>query len=309
MITNVPNWEDLRTISLQLYFRAWASAVEIITEFGKVYPEGDDWQEEWEGYIRASQADLQTIYTLIQQSQEIGIKALIARVSPYLLLKRNDARAIAGATYDFTDFPTIDASELIRVHNTFCDTVLPEAFATEYDRVRRERNKIAHLGIFQKTITPEELIALLLRQFQALYVGRAWLVDRVHFASKTRWADFGTYDSWSAVGATFYEMWEITPYLTNKQFSVVFGVPKKHRKLVCPDCGMALERMMDGNEPYAPDFPTAYKTKQDQMKCAACAKAFSLEGKKCRREGCKGEQAAESSEGTVHCVTCLDEHI
>jgi hypothetical protein len=43
------------------------------------------------------------------------LKARICEVSPYLLLKRTDIKPTKANTntWDFTDFPTIDATELI----------------------------------------------------------------------------------------------------------------------------------------------------------------------------------------------------
>src|SRR5262249_24578531 len=154
---NVPEADDLRTVSLRLYFKAWAEMAAIVTEWEEyghlMYSEEtqDALEQElttgWKEYIGRAQSDLQGIYTLIQQSQEIGIKALICEVSPYLLIKRTDVRASASNTWDFTDFPTVDAVELIRVHNIFCATPFSKDFQTQYDEIRRNRNKIYHLGI------------------------------------------------------------------------------------------------------------------------------------------------------------------
>lgn len=307
MITNVPTWEDLQTISLQLYFKAWANAVEIITEFDEVYPEGTDWKEEWESYVAAAQSDLQSVYTLIQQSQEIGIKALIARVSPFLLLKRPEAKASApDGAYDFSDFQTIDASELVRVHNIFCDAKLSDDFARDFETLRRERNKIAHIGLFNRTLTPEDLVDLLIKQYQQLYPGRAWLVDNVTFVSKRRWADIGDYDEWSPVGQTLYELWKILPRVTPAQFEVILGHSYDEERMICPDCGHALERFTDGSEPYAADVPTAYQTEAEKMACVACAETFSLIAKRCDPENCDGTFAAVA-DGSIFCVTCGEE--
>jgi len=310
VIVNVPSWEDLRTISLQLYFKAWAAAVEIVTEFDDVYTDGLDWEDEWKGYIEASQADLQSIYTLIQQSQEIGIKALIARVSPFLLLKRHETKPTApgGSTYDFSDFPTLDASELVRVHNVFCDTKLSDEFSTDFETLRRERNKIAHIGLFNKTLTPDHLIEVLIKQFQELYKDRAWLVERVFFISKHRWADYGDYDKWSPVGAALYELWKTLPRVTPKQFEAIFGRGPDEKRLICPACGPALEHFMDGNEPYARDIPTAFEAADAKIACAACGHAFALIAQKCVEGECDGEFVAVH-DGDAFCVECGEQKV
>jgi hypothetical protein len=101
VIENVPTAEELRTVSLRLYFKAWADITEIVTEWlqfsgsgtlawspekghynvDSAYSLEGDANSEWRDYIEAAQSDLQGIYILIQQSQEIGLKARICDVS------------------------------------------------------------------------------------------------------------------------------------------------------------------------------------------------------------------------------------
>jgi hypothetical protein len=74
-----------------LYFKAWADTVEIMTEWeqygsyllDKAEGEDDSHTDEWHAYIKAAQSDLQAIHTLIQQSQEIGLKATICELSVF----------------------------------------------------------------------------------------------------------------------------------------------------------------------------------------------------------------------------------
>jgi hypothetical protein len=123
VIENVPTSEELRTVSLRLYFKAWADITEIVIEWlqlsevrpiswspekGHYYVEPHNGRlvegsSEWREYIQAAQSDLQGIYTLIQQSQEIGLKARICEVSPYLLLKRTDVKP-AEAKHQYVGF-------------------------------------------------------------------------------------------------------------------------------------------------------------------------------------------------------------
>ena len=79
MITNVPSGEDLNKAALRLYFTAWTSLMEIATDFDEEYPKEDEWSQEKAEYLRSCQADLQSCCTLIQQSNELALKARIAR--------------------------------------------------------------------------------------------------------------------------------------------------------------------------------------------------------------------------------------
>ena len=305
MIVNIPPWADLQTISLQLYFKAWDEATSVVTDFRAVYDD-EGWEEGWREYLDAAQTDLQGTYTLIQQSQEIGIKALIAQVSPFLLLKRHETRPIApnAMEYDFSDFPTIDAGELLRVHDTFCDRRLSEAFAVEFDKLRRGRNKIAHLGLFNQKLDPHELLSLLLLQYEELYPNRHWLPDRLDFASKGRFSEMDFEGHWHVEAHVLQALWEVVPDLSPEQFKIVFGHAPEDERFICLDCAYALERHTEGNEPYPADIPTAYRIRTDTVQCAMCLKEHQVKDGVCANPDCEGRTLAAHVEHGDECLTC-----
>ena len=302
MIHNVPTAEDLETISLRLYFNAWASVASIVAEFNDVI----GLPEEWDTYAEAAQNDLQGIYTLALQSQEIGIKSLIARVSPYLLLKRYDARPMVPATndFDFSDFPTIEAGELVRAHNMFCSVALSQGFADDFERLRRGRNKIAHLGVFHEKLDPHDLIDLLFKHYAALYPARRWLPDRLTFVSSDRWAGFDSGSDWSPRGAVLTELWDIQADLTPEQLEIIFGRPSDEQRYVCPSCAQVLEKHTWGSEPYGADTPTAFLDSAEKLNCALCSETFALRKHRCNDEDCAGRHLAGAPEHDERCIAC-----
>ena len=304
MIVNVPEWQDLETISLQLYFNAWDAAVRIVEEFETAYQGVHGWEEEWTEYLAAAQTDLQAIYTLTQQSQEIGIKARIATVSPYLLLKRHETKAFAPDQYDFTDFPTIDAGELVKVHNTFCATKLSNGFADEFDKMRRARNKIAHLGIFKEELNPKELLKLLLLQYRELYPNRKWLPDRALFASKHRWAQSGFLHEWSPEAETLNELWHYQGELDETGYVTVFGHEPSEERYICPPCGNSLDRYVGGNEPYPCDVPTAYMSGKDMVHCVLCLMESATKVGACDSDDCEGTHLSSDADYKDMCLVC-----
>jgi hypothetical protein len=99
-------------------------------------------------YHAASQRSLANALAIIQQAQELGLKSRIAAVSPYLLIAgdpRGWPKNSAG-DLSFSEFRTIDASDLIRVHNTVCSTGVDDRFVQVFEDTRRRRNLIVHLG-------------------------------------------------------------------------------------------------------------------------------------------------------------------
>ncbi|WP_316234076.1 hypothetical protein [Bradyrhizobium sp. SZCCHNR1098] len=278
MIKNIPTADELRLVSLRLYFKAWADTANIITEWAEYGEWATEIQEDtgiastagWEQYIAAAQSDLQGIFALIQQSQEIGLKARICEVSPFLLLKRTDVKATEGEqnVWDFTDFPTLDASELIRVHNTFCPTTLSKEFQSKYEEIRRGRNKISHLGIYRKNLEPLDIIDILQLHYCELYPGRRWMEDRLHFAALGKWADFQFDSDFNERTGLFNELWRLIPELTDDQFKRLMGRGRDEKRFVCHECGY--DAGLGNIDPNVTDVPTAYLVGQNRVRCSIC---------------------------------------
>ena len=86
-VLNLPTEETLRDFAFALHFEAWERLQDIIQDFSLVYEGGkDEFPNEWREYLEHSSRDLETIINLIAQASEIGMKAILCGVSPYLLL-------------------------------------------------------------------------------------------------------------------------------------------------------------------------------------------------------------------------------
>jgi len=156
-------------------------------DFESVYPTDDDptateWTDEWKGYLDACQDELQSICTVVAQSNELALKAKICDVSPFLLLLGGEQRfGKSPKDINFSDFRTIDAVDLPGAVNTICSKPLSDKFIKTYHEIRSLRNKIAHLGQAQTPFHPDEMIKLLVFQYTELWKGRAWSHESPHF--------------------------------------------------------------------------------------------------------------------------------
>ncbi|MBR1165878.1 hypothetical protein [Bradyrhizobium liaoningense] len=314
MIKNIPTADELLLVSLRLYFKAWGDLASIITEWAEYgewatktleEDEAADVQAGWQKYIGAAQSDLQSIFTLIQQSQEIGLKARICEVSPYLLLKRIDIKPSDGenGVWDFTDFPTLDASELVRVHNMFCSTTLSKDFQAKYEEIRRGRNKISHLGIFRQNIEPLAIIDILQLHYSELYPWRRWMEDRLHFAALGKWADFSFDSNFDERTGLYTELWHLLPELSESQFKWLMGHERREERFICHQCGYHAQ--LGHTNPYASDVPTAYPVGDDRVRCVICDKEYPIRrAAPCLVNDCKCEwqSALEGFEGL--CMKC-----
>jgi hypothetical protein len=244
MIVNVPTADELTSVSLRLYFKAWAEVTAILEDWSRIFDLGREHglrrgkavcftpDDEWREYLDNSQNDLQGIYTLVQQSQEIGIKARVCEVSPYLLLKSLQAKPTSetGGDYDFSDFQTIDAVELVRVHNMVCAHQISHTFRDLIEDIRRNRNKIHHLGILNRSLDPHAIIDVLQQQYAELYPGRRWMADRVEFGGTHRLADWVESD-FNGVTSAMLELHALEPMIRAAQSKRLTGHGPKERRL------------------------------------------------------------------------------
>lgn len=98
------------------------------------------------------------------------MKSRIAEVSPYLLIGRDPKdwpKGVGVRAVPFSEFRTIDAADLLKVHNTFCQPSLDEGFRVFWEGVRRERNRITH-SVTPRSFDPKSLVTTLLTAAEAL---------------------------------------------------------------------------------------------------------------------------------------------
>lgn len=326
MIINVPDHNELEEVSLRLLFKAWAQIASIITEWDTFAnertaghnltsvddederkPTADELEElekDRKRYLKSAQNDLQSIYTLIQQSQEIGLKARICEVSPYLLLKKKTASAIDKdtSTFDFLDMPTHDAGELPDIHDTFYKQTLSKKFRNIYDSIRRNRNKIYHLGIYRNEIDPTALIETIINQYIELYPHRRWWDDRLSFATH-RWTELIEYDDWTELTSIIQEMSRLEEHLSDEQFQFLMEHNRTIERLICYHCvsSASLEKF----DLHCSDLPTAYRIEgKTQVRCVVCNEITEIAPEKCINPGCGGEFKSMHEYEMDRCMKC-----
>jgi hypothetical protein len=88
VIINIPTAGSLNDTALRLHFSAWTSMIRMIEDVDFILDRDDEehWKERWPEYLATCQPELQSVCALIQQSNELALKAKICKVSPFLLL-------------------------------------------------------------------------------------------------------------------------------------------------------------------------------------------------------------------------------
>jgi len=305
MIENVPTSDDLNRAALRLYFTAWTSLITIATDFDQVYPDDEDWTEEKAEYLRGCQSDMQSYCTLIQQSNELALKARVAEVSPYLLLFRNDRKlSIKPEKLDFSDLRTLEATDLPGAVNSFCTSPLSDEFITDYNDVRKLRNKIVHLGSVDREFDPNVLLKIMVRQFIELWPGRGWLAERYKFAQSSRYAAFHDGKYSSAEGDVYHQLNDTIEHFTKSEFKRLFGADKSARRYLCPTCYHSSEAANAGMD--TSECLTAFLVPdKNNVRCAMCENTFPVLREKCGSGDCKGNVLADGAEDIKGmCLTC-----
>jgi hypothetical protein len=306
MITNIPAPDELENIALRLHFSAWSDLLSVATDFDQVFEPNDDdlhmWVEEKEGYAEACQPELQSICAVIQQSNEMALKARICAVSPFLLLLNTENKLSTQPTdVDFFSLRTLDAVDLPSTANTFCPTPLSEKFIQEYNAIRALRNSVLHAGKTSKAFSADELLHTLVFLYRELWPTRKWLVDRVEHAAQTRLAFFhdGRWNSAQAV--VLNELPDAYAMFTNSEFKALFGKPRTARRYICHECSYQGTTKGGGH----PHCPTAWLDDETHLTCRMCSETFKVARSPCKEDDCKGNVIGDNEDDYVGmCHTC-----
>lgn len=254
MLQNVPNAEELEATALRLYFEAWRQVMTIMSdiidnpqfiatvvdnklvaiedECGEV--ELEDSQRDLEDFVRLAQPDLQLCYALVQQCQELALKAIVCKESPFLLLLGSDVRAW-GPNKDFTDLRTIDASDIVKVVNGIRLQSLSDRFVTTFNDLRKGRNKIAHLGAFKDHIDPLTIVGILIDHYLEFYPDRNWLRDNLMVEVSHRYRVFQS-DDFTETTSVLNRLAIMEEAISENQRRRLLGFSMTARLFQCHEC-------------------------------------------------------------------------
>ena len=315
MIVNAPTYEGLTDQAIRLHFSAWVSLVEIVADFHQHFgldltESKGEYEFEWSEYLAQCQSELQAIVTIIQQSNELALKARLCAVSPYLLLLKTDAKFSTSNTHvDFADLRTLDAIDLPGVVNSICDVPLSQKYIQMYSRARSMRNQIAHLGETSEKFLPEDLMHMLIAQYIELWHDRAWLQDRVKIAGGSRRSYFHDYKYASPEAEVMAELPYTFHLLKGAEFKGLFKQSRSKRRYLCRDCVyLATTKYTSFNPHFS---KTAFlSTDGKYLECVMCGDRFEVLRIRCGHGNCAGDVVSEANADFADfCHTCGEEPV
>ncbi len=237
MITATPAPDDFIKTGLSLLDFAWDTVANLITELDDSEYFGVDVDEVGDAFWQASKQKLSTSLAVAQQGVEFVLKGKIAEVSPFLLLSGGPnewPKKCDKNNTNYADFRTIDAQDLIKVHNTAASNRLSDEFIVKFEDLRKKRNAIMHTVDKRIDLHVIDVVTAILSMHKLLFPNENWIQIRREYLKKYPLAELHSTD--------FVEpriIWEfslITDLLKPKHMKEFFSFNKRQRRYICPHC-------------------------------------------------------------------------
>ena len=301
MIVDLPSDDDFRQNGVDLLNLAWDSVLTLLRHLYEVDSVGftslDEISDE---YWTAATRTVSTALALTQQGVEFILKGLICRVSPLLLIATPVRDWPARATTEdvpFADFKTVDALDLPKLHDSIARPPLPREFVRTYEDLRRQRNALLHTIDKRLSISAREVLIAVLETAHHLLGPRSWL--RLRSASLDRSPEAVAFSPDFVESLVIREALLAVALLERREAAKFFGVDKKRRTYICPDCSLSYQHAADKYAESAqlqPNTPSSA-----HVWCFICEKTTTVRRSKCVATGCKGNVIYEEEDW---CLTC-----
>lgn len=295
----MPTPQDFFDSGIELFDFAWNTVAELILSFAVATADfGVEEAEVSQDYWAAAKRRLTTSLAVTHQGVEFILKGKIAEVTPYLLLADSPSRwpsPYDGHQLTFAEFKTVDAQDLIRLHDTVQAQQLHGEFVTIFNTLRTKRNSISHSVDKRLQVHTTEVIETILYLHNTLFPQRNWANVRATFIDNYPDAALGSEFSRNYACRELHSVFGL---LSGSDVKRYFGIDQKQRLYLCPAC-MDLASNKDAFRyklsmlnPKGPTSTTLY--------CPICDAEHKVVRQDCERAGCKGNVLSEENV----CLTC-----
>lgn len=249
MITDIPTSSDFQNAGINLLNLAWDSMVSLLidrifdgVEIKTNLPVSNN-------YWKSAQPILASSLSLVQQSVEFFLKGKIAKISPHLLISgtpSNFPKNSHKQNTSFSDFRTIDAQDLVRVHDTVSDNRLSDEFCQWYDELRRLRNKLMHTVDKTIAITDRDVLIKVMEGCEYCVAPLSWVKIRNEYLMNSpsghllqdvppEQIDDREKTAFN-LGQLQSEIMTVIEYLEPQYSKRFFGFYKKQHRYTCLNC-------------------------------------------------------------------------
>lgn len=278
---------------------SWDTIANLFTDLSDAAYGGSVTVEANEDFWKASKQKILNALAIAQQGSEFILKGKICEISPFLLIAngpREWPNSYAYNDIEFADFKTIDAQDLIKLHNTVSSTRLNDDFIEKFNDLRIKRNAIIHTIDKRVELYVTDVIVEILTLFKQLFPAGNWLNVRRKFLNESHVSKLYSID-WVEV-QVIHEMSIITDMLKPSELKKFFGFNKKQRRYICPECqNIAIDSgILPRTALLKPNNPDS-----ENLYCFVCNNDIPIKRIECGFDDCKGN--VYSAEYDV-CTTC-----
>lgn len=294
MITDLPTAAEFEDTAVAVLNLSWDYAAHLLRD---LHEAGHHDADDAENYWSVANRHLATALMLTHQGAEFLLKSRIAAVSPYLLISsspRDWPKGSSKGDTAFADFRTIDAQDLVNVHDTCCVPRLGADFIADLERLRRKRNSITHTFDRRLEVGVEEVLTGVLTVYSALCPKDHWVQARARYLMDEPIAILHSNDHVN--GQTVWEFALVTEVLKPAAMKRFFGFDKRARRYTCLSCLTAASASSIDLTPLSATLS------EDGTKthCFVCGEDEKVERVRCTQPSCKGDLAGPDSV----CMTC-----
>ncbi len=298
MITDLPSAQDFYDSGKDLLGLAWDSISQLLLNLDEAEYFGIDTEEVSDAYWEAARLRLATALSTTQQGVEFLIKGRITEVSPFLLIVDNPSKwpsPYTGSPLKFSQFRTLDAQDLPRVHDTVSLKPLSAAFVEKFVWLRESRNTIMHSVDKELTVPVVGVLKSILFVHKNLFPDEHWPSVRLSQLEKAPDIELGSIDY--VRNRVCWEMSVVLDLLNPSEVKLYFNIDKKQRRYTCPVCYYEASR--DAGFEYQLAVLRPNSSKSTKLYCPICDLLHKVVRRKCD-SNCPGNVL----DGDGTCLTC-----
>ena len=325
MIVEIPEPGDYETACLSMLKRAWDGSDVIhpndtdeqriqmddgreIVLGGKddTYTDEERAKADAEFWAK-SQPALGNALAMVQQAVELALKARVARVSPFLLIARDPRdypKGSSTADIPFSAFRTIDAADLLRVHDTVCEKRLGPDFGVFWESLRRDRNRFIHSGSVGSVVTPTRIMECILTVNEKLFPENTWLARRIEYLENDELQAAYSLESEARYFRVLEEFDFAIRHMEPKQARHFFGYDARSTLYRCIHCYDDMHHDYQDTDELADLAQLIPKgPKSTTLRCVLCKRETKVMRQKCIGCSCTVLCAEEDSEHYGECMS------
>lgn len=264
MITNIPTPESFVSSGKNLLGRSWSRLISL-----KIHHERMNKKRKYFGHEEISEDIfwwecrdfLAECISTSQHAAELILKGEIIRVNPLLVLENHLGHVNSQQEKDFADIKSLDSIKLIKAYERATGINLDSNFKTEFESVRKKRNKYMHSVVDGMVVNAKEALTFPLLIYGSLVKSETWLGHRL--VQIFNEINFVMAEENSVEGVLRNEVVVALNMLDASVSRKYLGLNKKWQFWICPLCSNPLFR-----------YYTAYDIDESTFCCYGCQEKF-----------------------------------